>query len=335
MLVVLDTNVLHDDYLFANTRLSVILKESADLGFTVAISEVTLREHAKHYSVEKRQLLRGLWKLDGGNRQEELDGESVVEEFRRRATKVGITVLPLPAISHLEILRRACSGIRPFTEDGRLGYGDALIWESIKFAAENTEVVIVSNDGDFGKHGLDVALKTESAGSPHPISKLRGFDAFLSEYVNPRRQELDQLRRDLVDGKISTIGIAAGATGTFKSATHAGSRLCLDYRFSWQHCSRAAPTQATRKSQCAFGARQRGNWHRVGAGNPGLIRVIVVASAFGLHPSYNDSFSKTDNRKEAKWNTPCRLCRMLWMRSLRIFPRKRWNITTANIIKPM
>ncbi len=59
-------------------------------------------------------------------------------------------ILPLPAVTHEAVLERALSGRRPFDQDGRTGYRDALIWHTVlELAQTTTNVVLVSNDGDF------------------------------------------------------------------------------------------------------------------------------------------------------------------------------------------
>lgn len=200
MVVVIDTNLLNNDYLFRNAQLRVILGEQR-LGYEVAISEATLFEHAKHYIGERRGAAKIMRKLDGDAKAfEEIQGEQARRLLKRRAKAAGLRLLPLPKVSHEVVLGRAQHGHRPFTQDGHTGYSDTLIWESVKVIAAADDVVLLSNDGDFGSEGLDAVLESESKPLARKVSKLRSYRDFISEYIDPKRKVIAKIQQDLLDG---------------------------------------------------------------------------------------------------------------------------------------
>jgi hypothetical protein len=207
MLVVIDTNLLHGDYLFRNAQLRVVLGEQA-LGYEVAISEATLFEHAKHYVNERLDVAKLMRKLDGDcSALEDIGYDQARRRLKERATAAGLKILPLPKVDHAQVLGRAQRGHKPFAQDGRTGYADTLIWETIIEAAGTQPVILLSNDGDFGNEGLDAVLEAEGKGLAHGIAKRNTFRQFISEYVDPKRKILEQLQRELV-----------GSAGTAKRA---------------------------------------------------------------------------------------------------------------------
>lgn len=212
MLLVLDANLLHDDYLFENAQLRVILAEQA-FGYSVAVSEVALREHAKHYAAEKRSIARIVRKLDGAPAMDAQPSLSAAKELIfARANKAGLKILPIPPVPHGDLLERAHEGKRPFAEDGHVGYADALVWESVKVAAKSEEVLLLSKDGDFGGDELDAKLAAEVQPLPHKVSKLRSYGEFIKRHIDPKREVIKQLREDLNSGR------AAQEAGALKAA---------------------------------------------------------------------------------------------------------------------
>lgn len=202
MIVLLDTNLLRDDYLFRNTALRAILQEEVKLGYRVALPEVVLFEHARHYAFERNKARKVLLKLDGPSELLiEVDDISAREILRERAAAMRITIVPLPAISHEALITRSFKCEPPFSDEGKQGYRDALIWETAKAQAEHEEVILLSNDNDFGKEVLAPNLEREAKGLPNKLTRIRSFDAFIKEVVAPRLEELKDISASITIGK--------------------------------------------------------------------------------------------------------------------------------------
>jgi hypothetical protein len=201
MIILLDTNVLRNDYLFRNTALQAILREEG-LGYRVALPEVVLFEHARHYAVERNQAIKALAKLDGPTESlKEVDDISARELLRQRAAAIRIDIVPVPMVSHEALITRSFRGELPFSDEGRQGYRDALIWETAKVQAETEDVVLLSNDKDFGRGVLAPNLEREAKGLRNKLTRIRTFDAVIKEIVTPRLEELKDMAVSVVSGK--------------------------------------------------------------------------------------------------------------------------------------
>ncbi len=88
-------------------------------------------------------------------------------ELRNRLNELGAEVIPVPSVSHLQVLNRAMEGRQPFDAEGRNGYRDVLIWHSVLDVASlgcQAVVFVTNNSRDFciGKPPeLAPALKRE------------------------------------------------------------------------------------------------------------------------------------------------------------------------------
>jgi hypothetical protein len=201
VLVLIDTNALHNDYRFTNTSLQAILKERR-LGYRVAISEVTLYEHARHYLKEYKEATRKLMLLDGTlHGVPALEDAAVRDVIRQRAKEAGIEILAFPSVGHDALVDRAVQGHRPFTDDGKQGYRDALIWETVKEYAQKEDVVLIANDNDFGKGELNSVLQDEAAELPFEVKRYRTYKHFVDKVVIPKQQELADIEKALSEGK--------------------------------------------------------------------------------------------------------------------------------------
>lgn len=68
--------------------------------------------------------------------------------LRRRLGELGAVIVPIPSVSHQEILTRALQGRRPFDSEGRNGYRDVLIWHSLLEVVRfgHSRIVFVTNN---------------------------------------------------------------------------------------------------------------------------------------------------------------------------------------------
>ena len=88
-------------------------------------------------------------------------GRQLVYDWRRykrwleeRLSKIEAQVLDYPATEHKELVRRALLGRKPFATNGRLGYRDCLVWETVANLASDiggTIVLVTANSNDFAE----------------------------------------------------------------------------------------------------------------------------------------------------------------------------------------
>jgi hypothetical protein len=96
--------------------------------------------------------LQKLSKLTGVDVHRYVKNRSAAEEpallaaFREQLAGLGVSMPPLPDVSHDALVSRALARRQPFDAKGHDGYRDALLWENVKLLAESGPVVLVSND---------------------------------------------------------------------------------------------------------------------------------------------------------------------------------------------
>lgn len=175
----------------------------------VVVSEVVLLEADRHVrrrarkefevlasSASSMAELAEIQKLDIGRLQTQsaTAAEARIQARRDRLADAGVTTLPLPAVSHAELLARDLGERKPFRPSGK-GYRDALMWESLLEHLDSIwseDVVLITNDNDFGSHAKDVELapelRTEAEARGHTIRRV----VSLPDLVNSLRPELSK-----------------------------------------------------------------------------------------------------------------------------------------------
>jgi hypothetical protein len=203
VLAVLDANVLIADFGRQSNAFRLTLGQAARLGITVSVPEVAIIEATRNYAAQLREAEAKLRKATAnlGRLQVDVDNpfgyplqvEARVKDWeaqlRSQFSEPGRRILPLPDVSHADVLDRLRSG-RPPTRDGR-GYGDTLIWETVVAQASHGEpVVLVSNDADFA--GRDEARLNESLtwelgkrSRGASVELCRGLAKFVEQFIGP------------------------------------------------------------------------------------------------------------------------------------------------------
>jgi hypothetical protein len=186
-LVVLDSNALFDDPYISKGHSARLIALARSSKIDLAISEVVLLELQR----QQRRTVTG--RVDYLQKAEEkiqdslrtlqldadaysvrlpdftsLDAEGILADaysgVRERLLANSVEILPIPTVSHAELLTRDLVNRLPFDTNGK-GYRDALIWHSWLLRWEDTPLFedgyIVTADDDFGKDRLDPELVAE------------------------------------------------------------------------------------------------------------------------------------------------------------------------------
>jgi PIN domain len=181
MLVILDSTVLVADRpLQGDIRLLLAASERGDL--KMGVSDVTVREAINKVRESARDALE---KVDSAARSLRKLGQSTAylatdltperaaadyERFLRgELDRHGVEIYAFPTISHEAVVERALMRRKPFDSEGRKGYRDALIWETIRQQAQDSGqpvAFISANPRDFAQGGkagqpLDQSLTDE------------------------------------------------------------------------------------------------------------------------------------------------------------------------------
>ncbi len=159
--VVLDANALRRDRFFSKHASRLLVREAREGRIRLVIPEVALDEAINLYredvSAHQVKIMRASQELsqlraDPGIDLEPLVVNEPLDDYRTFLSEIirvtGAIVAPYPAIPHSEVVSRALRRDRPFDPDGRDGYRDTLIWETIKQVAQqhDEQIVFVSAD---------------------------------------------------------------------------------------------------------------------------------------------------------------------------------------------
>lgn len=223
MKIVIDTNIVHQDYKLNGQRILKLYEASKKLGYELVVPEVVVDEIVNQYRRELESahgtFLKGLSqlrKLTELKNKETFETTTFVDEqcdafelaYHQRLKELGITILPYPRVTHKMMVAKDLKRIKPFKEDSK-GYRDALIWETVKenlipskrlfdecqviFLSENTK-----DFGDGAKLHPDLEKELEDIGFTWEVVELvSDVDAFFKNRIDTEFEELTTIQEKL------------------------------------------------------------------------------------------------------------------------------------------
>jgi hypothetical protein len=233
MRVVLDSSVITErDWHLTSAAAQALLAAARQAQLELVVPEVVVREVSTKLRERESDTMRkvndaraSLRKLQAARSQDArsvddyaLAGERLELDLRQRLKKARAKVASLPAVSHDELVNRALARRRPFDRQGRKGYRDALIWQTVLDGASATRVTVFGADNpeDFADEGDKTKLH------PHLIADLeeRGLnatavvladslDAIARRVLEPARVVLADLQRRVVEDDEWSSDLAA------------------------------------------------------------------------------------------------------------------------------
>lgn len=231
MKLVIDTNIIHEDFHLQGPRIGKLCSAAEKLGYDLMIPEVVVDEMVNQF---RRKMLKNLTGYSEvlkmvARTQERADKfdkdvflQSKVEEYewylQNRLSVLKIRVVPYPVVDVKSLVSRELLVKKPFKEGnaGNVGYRDALIWESIKSVCvfpkalkEDPQVeFLTENTRDF----------SDGSSTLHPdlIEDLRG-NGLLENCVSliPDVKEFFEKRVDVELNEIENIKAALLGAGKF------------------------------------------------------------------------------------------------------------------------
>lgn len=205
MIVILDTNSIYEDFFLKSAGINKLISVARTGGHKIFIPEVVVLEMVKHYreslegiaAILQKQFARLHRKTDikAENPVTDAKVKQSVREYRAKFNEelklLGISILPLPAAPHEEMIERCMRREKPFKESG-VGYADALIWLSIlnkasyfsgsKMFGGPRILFVTNNSSDFCKTGnwelhIDLQDELEMHEIPSGVIKVvKGLD---------------------------------------------------------------------------------------------------------------------------------------------------------------
>ncbi|MGW3176040.1 PIN domain-containing protein [Streptomyces sp. NPDC001153] len=218
--VVVDTSCFYSDLSLENEAWKTLLLQSSQGKIALWVPEIVIRETIRHYSRSLDESIRSMrtglaplraLRLDVDLLPAHKDLESSVREKAegfegRLRAKLGaskVRILPLPEVSHEELINRALLERKPFRNKGvdpekrgPDGYRDTLIWMSVVEASRDLEsndllIVVTNNHKDFCDRD-DENLSSDLLADlrvPHPtikrIKNLQALQPLVADSLSP------------------------------------------------------------------------------------------------------------------------------------------------------
>lgn len=223
MKIVLDTNIIHQDYKLSGQRILKLYEASKRLGYELVIPEVVVDEVVNQYRRDLEAAhgifvkgLSQLRKLAEQKNKFNFEASDFIDEqcgtfqtaYLQRIKELGIEILPYPQVAHKVMVAKDLKRIRPFKEDSK-GYRDALIWETVKenlipskkLFNECQIILLSENTKDFGdgsKLHADLEKELEDIGFTWEVVELvSNVDAFFKERIDTEFEELSAIQQKL------------------------------------------------------------------------------------------------------------------------------------------
>lgn len=223
MKVILDTNIIFNDFHLKGAKIKSLCESVKLTGDTVHIPKVVVDESINKYREKIQECKSAIDKAMSNFKRlaGEVVGDNFMYEefmyeeskqyadiFKKRLRELGINIIPYPSTSHQELVKRDLARKKPFQETGK-GYRDALIWESVKslcetssLSSENPKIIFVNkNHKDFclGKL-LHPDLKDDLV-DKDSVRIIEDTDIFMEEYVKPQQERLKTIQDSLNEYK--------------------------------------------------------------------------------------------------------------------------------------
>lgn len=134
--------------------------------------------------------------------------ENYKGHVQAKLKELAATTPEYDAVEVKTLVERCLRRRKPFSVDGKTGFRDAIIWETVLnlLNTRDGELILISkNSTDFGQDGsLADDLKHDLA--EHDIAEGRvtvcgGLKQFIERYVTPGLQKLDDIKRQIQEGK--------------------------------------------------------------------------------------------------------------------------------------
>jgi hypothetical protein len=180
MKICLDTNALQNNWLATGEAFTLLGELIAKGECEAFLSEISIQEHVRHYTKEAPHIESKMKAKLGSYAKlflEEIkipaiaplyDVPTFEKRFRTRLAQLGIKVLPISAVPHVELVTRDLGEKKPFATSGK-GYRDALIWLSFLAVIDDTTakvILVTNNTNDFGS-------QDKSALQPELIAEIK------------------------------------------------------------------------------------------------------------------------------------------------------------------
>jgi PIN domain len=224
MIVVFDTTETFTDLRLEGPSFRLLAAYLYGTASSLAVPKIVFEETVNHFRERLAKHvrsatdnLREIAKLTGKEHRGTeplLNQEEAVEQYREHLAaqikQLKGTVIGLENVSVEELVQRSLQRRKPFDGEGRKGFRDAVLWETVlrevlaKSDEQPTVALLTRNSTDFGKDGaLAEALRDDcnKVGKADECVKLfDGLQAFIETEVKPHLETLEAIREQVREG---------------------------------------------------------------------------------------------------------------------------------------
>ena len=237
MILVFDTNIIHEDFYLQGSRISRLCSAAEKLGYELMVPEVVVDEMLNQYRKRILQnipgyasVLRMVARTQGI--VDKFDKEVFVDErvreyetfLKKRLSDIKIDIIAYPKVDARTLVLKQLGAKKPFREmkDGIVGTCDAVIWESVKTVCRPSDALIedpqvellTNNIKDFAGPDKnlhpDLVLELKNAGfAENCVALIPDIDCYFKDRIDPELEELEKIKRVLLkDGKFNRFDVA-------------------------------------------------------------------------------------------------------------------------------
>ena len=242
MKLVLDTNVIHGDFLLHGPRITKLCSAAPSLGYEVLIPEVVCDEMVNQYRKKLLQNMSGysavvkmIDEVRTGTKssfEKDIFINKSVDDYKpvlqSRLHELGIHIIPYPSVDAKRLVSKDLLLKKPFREvkEETIGLCDAMIWESIKSICDRPTALIedpqieflCANTKDFAisintLHPDLVSELKEAGYLENCVELVSDIDEFFKKKIDAELEELNGIKNALLKtGKYNRFDIAEEAS---------------------------------------------------------------------------------------------------------------------------
>ncbi len=228
-IVILDTNVIYDDFRFIGQNADLFYSSLEYIGFKLYIPKVVFDEILNKYAQDIDEFKNSYNKIHLKSRKlfksfpsslindDYINGQKI--EYQHFLTdyfnKFGTIIETYPKTSHRKIINRMLSGKKPFNINKEKGYKDFLIWETIIDILKKEKkpiVFITDNFNDFADNNgylhKDLIDDLVNNGfESNDVILLRTLKDFRKKYIEPGLKVQEDIWNQLEENKYPKLNL--------------------------------------------------------------------------------------------------------------------------------
>lgn len=225
MIVVLDTTETFSDLRLDGPNFKLLRAYLHDTSSALAVPHIVFEETANHFRERLSRAVqacaanvREIEKLTAGSLPTTckvgIDEETELQKFRShlkaQLKNLKGEIIGCEAVDVKALVERSLQRRKPFDREGRKGFRDAVLWETvlrevIKKGSAGVQVALVTrNSNDFGKDEVladDLREDCKAVGKPEECVRLfNGLKAFIDAEVKPHLEKLEAIHDQIQEG---------------------------------------------------------------------------------------------------------------------------------------